>query len=219
MKAVDYLKKRTRFAVPLLLLSLSPPLLGDEALLAEGARVFDEVAGVGCKTCHGEYAEGDLGVGPYIRGATEGAIRAAIDATPEMVVVKNAITADEISAISAYVSYLGTMQVARTLAKRGRFIPSQISIRPGTSVQLVIQNSGIRPYTFRSDNMGVDDLTIAPRSSGSIEWQTPETEGEHSLYCMDCKLKNQFYTLHVDSGADEFRATTPAASATAEDSM
>lgn len=191
----------------------------DNPLLSDGARVFDEVAGVGCKTCHGEYAEGDLGVGPYIRGATEGSIRAAIDATPEMVVVKNAITEEEISAISAYVSHLGSMQVARTLAKRGRFTPTEISVRPGTNVQLVIQNSGIRAYTFKSDNMGVGDVTIAARSSGSIEWQTPATEGEYSLYCTDCKLKNQFYTIHVDSDADEFRATTPAAQVVAEDSM
>jgi mono/diheme cytochrome c family protein len=220
MNAADYLKRSTMIAVSFVApLALLPAVLAGEELLAEGARVFSEVAGVGCKTCHGEYAEGDLGVGPYIRGATEGTVRAAIDAIPEMIVVKSAITEEEISAISAYVSYLGSMQVARTLAKRGRFIPEEISIRPGTDVQLVIQNSGFQAYTFKSDNMGIGNVTIAARSSGSVEWHTPDSEGEYSLYCTDCKLKDQFYTVHVDSNADEFRAITPAAKIAAEDSM
>lgn len=173
---------------------------GDDPLLVEGARVFREVAGVGCKTCHGEYGEGDLGVGPFIRGATEGTIRASIDATAEMVVVKNAITGDEIKAIAAYISHLGTMQVARTLAKRGRFIPESIRIRPGTRVQVVIQNSGFQAYTFSSDNMGIEDLVIPARSSGSVEWLAPDKEGEYSLFCTDCKLKDETYVLQVTSG-------------------
>jgi plastocyanin len=197
-------------------MSPAAPDYGDDELLSEGARVFNEIAGVGCKTCHGEYAEGDLGVGPFIRGATEGTIRASIDATAEMTVVKNVITEDEISAIAAYISHLGTMQVARTLAKRGRFMPAEISVRPGTQVQVVIQNSGFQPYTFSSDNMGVEELVIPPRSSGSIEWQAPDADGVYSLYCTDCKLKNEFYTLRVDSNATEFRG---AAAVAAEDSM
>ena len=191
---------------------------GDPAL-AEGARVFSEIAGVGCKTCHGEYAEGDLGVGPYIRGASEGTIRAVIDGIPEMIVVKAVISEDEIKAIAAYIANLGTMQVARTLAKRGRFMPAEFGIQPGTSVQLVIQNSGFQPYTFKSDNMGFADLVIPARSSGSIEWKAPDAEGEYSLYCADCKLKDQFYTLHVDADAPAFRAVVPASTLAADDAM
>ena len=171
----------------------------DDPLLAEGARVFRDVAGVGCKTCHGEYAEGDLGVGVFMRGASEGTIRAAIDAIAEMVVVKNVITEEEIKAITAYIGYLGEMQVARTLAKRGRFIPGEITVQPGARVQVVIQNSGFDAYTFSSDNMGFDDLKIPARSSGSIEWQAPESEGVYTLSCTDCKLKGETYTLHVSA--------------------
>jgi mono/diheme cytochrome c family protein len=171
----------------------------DDPLLAEGKRVFSEVAGVGCKTCHGEYAEGDLGVGVFMRGATEGTIRAAIDAIAEMIVVKNVITEDEIKAISAYVEHLGTMQVARTLAKRGRFIPEEITVNPGSSIQVVIQNSGFQAQTFATDSMGFDDLTIPARSSGSIEWQAPDQEGEYTLHCTDCKLDGETYTVRVSA--------------------
>ncbi len=190
----------------------------DDSQLAEGARVFSTVAGVGCKTCHGEYAEGDVGVGPYIRGATEGAIRAAIDATGEMIVIKSAITEDEIKAVSAYVGSLGTMQAVRTLAKRGRFLPAEVSIRPGTAVQLIIQNSSIQPHTFKSDNLGIGEFVVAGRSSGSVEWRAPEAEAEFSLYCTDCKLKDQFFTVRVAASAKEFRPVVSVSSAT-DDAM
>jgi len=188
----------------------------DDGQFTEGARLFSTIAGVGCKTCHGEYGEGDVGVGPYIRGASEGAIRAAIDATGEMIVIKSVITEDEIKAVAAYVGRLGTMQAARTLAKRGRFLPAETSIRPGTDVQLIIQNSSIQPHTFKSDNLGIDELTITGRSSGSIEWHAPEAEGEFSLYCTDCKLKDQFFTVHVAASAKEFRRIVPVTNAVDE---
>ncbi len=195
---------------------LSPSLLqaGDDIQLDEGKRVFSTIAGVGCKTCHGEYAEGDVGVGPYIRGATEGTIRAAIDATGEMIVIKNVITDDEIKAVAAYVGRLGTMQAVRTLAKRGRFLPEEMSIRPGTDVQLIIQNASMQPHTFRSDNMGIDDLLIAGRSSGNIEWHAPESEGEFSLYCTDCKLEDQIFAVYVAASATEFRRVVPVTNVT-----
>jgi len=196
------------------LLSPPPALADDDGQLAEGARVFSTIAGVGCKTCHGEYAEGDVGVGPYIRGASEGSIRASIEATGEMIVIKSAITEDEIKAVAAYVGRLGTMQAARTLAKRGRFLPEEISIRPGTDVQLIIQNSSVQPHTFKSDNMGVDEFIVAGRSSGSVEWSAPEAEGEFSLYCTDCKLKDQFFTVRVAASAKEFRPVVPVSSVT-----
>lgn len=198
----------------------SPSLAGDsdDSQLADGARVFDAIAGIGCKTCHGEYAEGDVGVGPFIRGASEGAIRASIDATGEMIVIKNAISEDEIKAVAAYVGRLGSMQAARTLAKRGRFLPAEISIRPGTNVQLIIQNSSIQPHTFKSDNLGIDEFIVTGRSSGNVEWRAPEAEGEFSLYCTDCKLKDQFFTVRVAASAKEFRFVVPVRSAT-DDTM
>lgn len=213
-------------AAPALILCclLSPYLFdvaqaGDDPALAKGEKVFNTVAGVGCKTCHGEYAEGDLGVGPFIRGATEAAIRAAIDATNEMIIVRNVIEDEQIRAVAAYIGNLGSMQVVRTLAKRGRFIPTTFSVRPGTRVQLIIKNSSMTPNTFKSDNMGIDDWTIPGRSTASVEWQAPDAEGEFSLYCTDCKLKDQFFHLNVDASADEFKGAVPASSVVADDSM
>ena len=195
---------------------LSPAMAQDNdgSQLAAGERVFNTVAGIGCKTCHGEYAEGDVGVGPYLRGASEGAIRAAIDATGEMVVIKSVITDDEIKAVAAYVGKLGTLQPVRTLAKRGRFLPQEISIRPGTRVQLIIKNASIQPHTFKSDNMDIEELVIAGRSSGSLEWRAPETEGEFTVYCTDCKLKDQLFVVKVAASAAPFRQVAPVGTTT-----
>jgi len=199
----------TSISIFWLLMSLSAQA-DDSNLLAEGERVFNMVAGIGCKTCHGEYAEGDVGVGPFIRGATEGMIRASINATNEMIVVKNVITEEEIQAVASYVQSLGTMQVTRTLAKRGRFLPAEFSIRPNTQAQLIIQNASVDFHTFTSDDMGIENVTIAGRSSGSVQWQAPEVEGEYSLYCTDCKLKDQFFTVTVDMAAAPFKGVAPA---------
>ena len=89
------------------------------------------------------------------------------------------------------------MQVARTLEKRSRFIPEDMTVKPGARMQVVIQNSGFEAQTFASDNMGFGELVIPARSSGSIEWQAPDIAGEYTLTCTDCKLSGETYTLRV----------------------
>jgi hypothetical protein len=61
--------------------------------------------------------------------------------------------------------------------------------------------------------MGIDDFVIAGRRSGSVEWQAPKDEGEYSIYCTDCKLKDQFFTVHVAASAAEFHRPAPVVNA------
>jgi mono/diheme cytochrome c family protein len=173
----------------------------DEASIEAGRLVFQTFAGIGCKTCHGDYGEGDLGVGPYIRGATDGAVRAAVDGINEMIVVKNTITEEDIVAVTAYLQHLGKLQVARTLSKRGRFLPDTVEARPGSALQLVIKNSGVAAATYESDNMGIAAWTIKGRSTADVEWQAPDAEGEYTIYCSDCKLKDQLFVIKVHAAA------------------
>lgn len=195
-----------------------PPYLG-AAQYDKGRRVFQEVAGIGCRSCHGDFADGDLGVGPYIRGADEGAIRAAIDGIGEMVAIKMSIKDEEIKAVSEYIDYLGSLQIAKTLSKRGRFLPEVAEARPGTTMQVVIRNAGIDSASYASDTMGIEPMTIPGRSVGSFEWQAPEEEGEYSLYCTDCKLEDQSFTIKVHASAPASQATTFVSSAGDTDSM
>ncbi|MBL4826651.1 MAG: cupredoxin domain-containing protein [Spongiibacteraceae bacterium] len=188
---------------------LAGPTFADDALLTKGESVFNTVAGLGCKGCHGEFAEGDLGVGPFIRGANEGMIRAAIDGIGAMVVVKASITDEEIAAVSAFVSSLGSAQTVRTMAKRGRFLPTDLSVYPGTAVQLIVQNASTKAHRFSSDNMGTPSLSVPARKAGSLTWRAPDEEGKYTLFCNDCKLKDQYFTINVSKSAKPFRAVQP----------
>ena len=52
-----------------------------------------------------------------------------------------------------------------------------------------------------------------------VIWQAPDAEGEFSIYCTDCKLKDQFFTIRVDASAEEFKVVVPVSKLAAEDNM
>jgi hypothetical protein len=180
----------------------------DSALIEEGRKVFNEVAGLGCKTCHGEYAEGDLGVGPIIRGAKAGNIQAAVEAVGEMVAIRAAMGEEEVKAVSAYLSHLGTLQVVRTLSKRGRFVPKEQAVHPGTTVQIIVKNSGTKPQTYLSENMGIEPFIVQGRSTAAVIWESPKEEGTYTLACADCKL-DDIFTVSLSNSAKPFIGTKP----------
>ncbi len=188
------------------MLPFNTVMAGSTDIIEKGRKVYNEVAGIGCKICHGDYAEGDLGVGPFIRGAGEGAIRAAVSAVGEMVVIRGAIKDDELAAVAAYLEHLGTLQVARTLSKRGRFVPKSLAVQPGTDLQIVIKNSSIQPNTYTSSNMDIEPLTVQGRSTSSLVWQAPDTEGIYKIACVDCRLDEEF-TIEVTKAAKSFPGT------------
>jgi len=201
-------KKNIHFLAVLVVIFTQAVFAQDSALIEEGHKVFNEVAGLGCKTCHGEYAEGDLGVGPIIRGAKEGSIQAAVDAVGEMVAIRAAMGEEEVKAVSAYLSYLGTLQVVRTLSKRGRFVPKEQTIYPGTTIQIIIKNSGTKPKTYVSESMGIDPFIVQGRSTAAVVWKSPKEERSYTIACIDCKLDDVF-TLVVSNSAKPFIGTKP----------
>lgn len=169
----------------------------DEESLARGEKIFNEIAGLGCKGCHGEFAEGDLGVGPYIRGATEGTIRAAIEGIDTMIVVKSTIDEQGIKDISEYIASLGETQIVRTLAKKGRFLPNEVTVAPGSKLQIAVQNASFQPRAFASDEFLDEGMEISARTTGVLNWTSPG-EGEYKIWCTNCDLENQFFTVRVD---------------------
>ena len=188
------------------LVLLVPPLPSvaqdtDLETLQRGEKVFNEIAGLGCKSCHGEFAEGDLGVGPYIRGASEGTIRAAIEGIDAMVVVKMNIDEQGINDVAAYVNSLGSTSIIRTLAKKGRFLPDSATVAPNSRFQIVINNSSFQPRVYKSEDLGIAQGTqVAARQTGVISWTSP-AKGSFKLHCDDCKLSDQFFTITVDPNA------------------
>src|SRR6266571_4597832 len=93
----------------------------DMAMVEQGRQIFDTVAGVGCKACHGPFAEGK--VGPTSRGVNEATIREALAKVGPMQFLREQLHDEDIKRVAAYTEWMGRHLLVRSLLKRGRFIP------------------------------------------------------------------------------------------------
>lgn len=196
-------------AVLFVALAANAAELSQKKMVERGRELFLTAGGVGCAACHGPYAEGDVGIGPYNRGMDYPAIRNAIASVEDMAFLADELTDIELQQIAAYYLHLGKMQLVKALAKRGRFVPDRVMVHPGTRVQLVVQNSSRRPQTFASDDMGFGEVTVSGREDLAVEWQAPDEEGTHVLRCTDCRLQGERLEIVVSRSAPEYRGTQP----------
>lgn len=176
----------------------------DMKLIGDGHKISLTVAGIGCAGCHGRYGEGDVGVGPYIRGESLSKIQAAIAAVSQMQIVKDQLKTEDIAAVAYYYSWLGQHQLLKTLVKRDRFIPDTVDIYPGTAVQLAINNSGQLPRKFAGPDMNVAEFQVPGMTAHEFFWRAPEREGVYTLRCVDCVVKDQQLTINVTKAAKPY---------------
>jgi mono/diheme cytochrome c family protein len=174
----------------------------DLAMVEQGRQIFETIAGVGCKACHGPFAEGK--VGPSNRGVNEATIREALAKIGPMQFLREQLAEEDIKRVAAYTEWMGRHMLVKSLLKRGRFIPDAISIYPGTPVQLVIENTGSEPATLAADGISVEEPMIAARDTASIVWTAPETEGKSTIACSDCKIKDGSLTIEVTKTAKPY---------------
>jgi mono/diheme cytochrome c family protein len=174
----------------------------DLAMVEQGRQIFETIAGVGCKACHGPFAEGK--VGPSNRGVNEATIREALAKIGPMQFLREQLAEEDIKRVAAYTEWMGRHMLVKSLLKRGRFIPDAISVYPGTPVQLVIENTGSEPATLAADGISVAAPTIAARDTASIVWTAPETEGKSTVACSDCKIKDGSLTIEVTKTAKPY---------------
>ena len=172
------------------------------AMVEQGRQIFETVAGLGCKACHGPFAEGK--VGPSNRGVNEATIREALAKIGPMQFLREQLAEEDIKRVAAYTEWMGRHMLVKLLLKRGRFIPDAISVYPGTPVQLVIENTGSEPATLAADGISVAAHTIAARDSASIVWTAPEIEGKSTIACSDCKIKDGSLTIEVTKMAKPY---------------
>lgn len=173
----------------------------DMKLIEKGNQLAHTVAGIGCVGCHGRYGEGDVGVGPYIRGVSPSKVRAAIDAVSAMQLVKTQLQPDEVDAVARYWSWMGQHQVVKTLLKRDRFIPDVVEVYPGTSLQIVVNNSGQAARKLSGTDAGMAEFTVPGKEFHDFIWRAPEQEGSYTLRCADCALPDQGLTVRVSRSA------------------
>jgi len=172
------------------------------AMVEQGRQIFETIAGVGCKACHGPFAEGK--VGPSNRGVNEATIREALAKIGPMQFLREQLAEEDIKRVAAYTEWMGRHMLVKSLLKRGRFIPDTIGVYPGTPVQLVIENTGFEPATLAADGISVATHTIAARDSASIVWTAPEIEGKSTIACSDCKIKDGSLTIEVTKTAKPY---------------
>ena len=179
----------------------------DMAMVEQGRQIFETVAGVGCKACHGPFAEGK--VGPSNRGVNEATIREALAKIGPMQFLREQLVEKDIKRVAAYTEWMGRHMLVKSLLKRGRFIPDVISVYPGTPVQLVIENTGSEPATLAADGLSVPAPTIPARDTASIVWTAPEAEGKSTVACSDCKIKDGLLTIEVTKTAKPYIPPPP----------
>src|SRR5262245_21478280 len=197
-------------AAPILALtacSAYPAETVDTAMVEQGRQIIETIAGVGCKACHGPFAEGK--VGPSNRGVNEATIREALAKIGPMQFLREQLAEEDIKRVAAYTEWMGRHMLVKSLLKRGRFIPDAISVYPGTPVQLVIENTGFEPATLAADGISVAAHTIAARDSASIVWTAPEIEGKSTIACSDCKIKDGSLTIEVTKTAKPYIPPPP----------
>ena len=179
----------------------------DMAMVKQGRQIFETIAGVGCKACHGPFAEGK--VGPSNRGVNEETIREALAKIGPMQFLREQLVEKDIKRVAAYTEWMGRHMLDKSLLKRGRFIPDVISVYPGTPVQLVIENTGSEPATLAADGLSVPAPTIPARDTASIVWTAPEAEGKSTVACSDCKIKDGLLTIEVTKTAKPYIPPPP----------
>ncbi|NBR28968.1 MAG: hypothetical protein EBT83_11255 [Betaproteobacteria bacterium] len=183
----------------------------DAKQLERGKNIWKTAGGLGCVGCHGQYGEGDVGVGPYNRGVGLSKVISAVESVDMMkALFKDKLSREDIEAVSAYTMWMGQHQLLRTLVKRDRFLPDAIEVFPGTAVQLVVRNTSQSPHKFSSANMGVSEFQVGPRDVGDVIWRAPEKEGSYTLQCADCTRKGEdILTVNVRKSARRYRVPDP----------
>ncbi len=175
-----------------------------KSLIDKGREVFLTAGGVGCMACHGPYAEGDTGIGPYNRGVGEPTIRAALASVEAMKLLREELSDEQVKQVAAYYEWLGQLKLVKTLVKRGHFLPDHVQLYPETRIQLVLSNTSSMPHRFVSENMGISGITAEGRQAADIVWEAPKKEGIFTLTCADCELKDQMLTIEVTEKAPKF---------------
>lgn len=174
-------------------------------LVEKGKTISRTVAGIGCAGCHGRFGEGDVGIGPYIRGVGLSKIQAAVAAVSQMQIVKTQLNPEDINAVAEYYSWVGQHQLVKALVKRDRFVPDAVDVYPGTAVQFAINNSGQAPRKFASQNMDVAEFQVPGKEVYDFFWHAPEREGAYTLRCVDCLDQGQGLNINVRRTARPYR--------------
>ncbi|UCH25611.1 MAG: hypothetical protein JSV66_17045 [Trueperaceae bacterium] len=171
----------------------------DDALIQEGRTIFREVGGIGCAACHGTYALGDLQIGPVIRGVNEVRIEGALDGVEEMEFLISLISKKDITALAAYLGYLGTLEPASVTFRQGEFDPAELQVAPETQLQLIVTNLSRSDCTFSLEGVDLEPIVVPGRDANDLVWHTPV---ETRTLTAGCQEEAASFSIRVEPPAE-----------------
>jgi len=177
----------------------------DMELIETGRMLFEFSEandGVGCLNCHGTFGVGDLGIGPNVRGASEEEIRIALENVAQMDFLT--LSDEQIEALSAYMTWLGSFFPAKTELRDEGFEPNELTVPAGAQVQLILDNRERRSaHRIASEDLAIEDTEIPARNADDFLWTAPEEEGIFTVQCLDCDEGTAPLTMKVEVQEEE----------------
>lgn len=177
-----------RFALGLLALTLLAVGTAqedwDQTRLEEGENIYRTVANVGCSTCHGAFALGDLGIGPAIRGVDEVRIEGALEGAEEMGFLIPIMTDEMIADVAYYLAYLDTLHPVLAQFRQEAFTPAEITVPADTDVQVIVENGNRSPCTLQVSIPDTEPVEIDGRATDGLVVRTP-ANGQVTATCTE----------------------------------
>lgn len=168
----------------------------DPERLSEGQRVYLEIGSTGCSACHGKFAQGDLGIGPAIRGVDAVRIQNALEAAREMSFLLPIMTQEDVDNVAYYLTYLDTLHPVKATLRGEAFAPEEVTVPPDTDVQVVVENGNRTECSLQVEGRTDEPLLIEGRDIGAVVFRSP-AEGAFNAFCSE--IPDVVFTIRVEA--------------------
>ncbi len=140
-----------------------------------GRELYKIAGGYGCGVCHGKVGDGGGQAGGRVRGATTELFNTALAIQPTMMLLVNALDAQNRADLVAYLESLALMPLV-TMAYDGMAYDGmawtivQEPASKGQTVQLLVFNDSFEDLTLDLSAFGLASLVVAPMETQVVDW-------------------------------------------------
>lgn len=141
-----------------------------ETTVTHGQQVYLSAGGYGCQVCHGQVGHGAGQVGGYIRGASLDELINSLTSQPEMQLLGDVLSANDVQSLSDYLIALGNTPLVTVVYDQDQWIGQHEELTVGQTVQMVIYNSSFESQSIDLTSLGLDVPTIEPLATQVFTW-------------------------------------------------
>lgn len=121
-------------------------------------------------------------VGGNIRGATHEQLVRSLAEQPTMLALANALSEQQLEAISEYLQQLGEIPLVRL--HLGEHHWQQPQLEAGEWVQFVVYNADLQPQELDLSALGLESVSVRARAEHSFMWQAEQGEFAIAQYLL-----------------------------------